>query len=84
MEEIDVSSALQLQYLQAVIKEGMRIFPASSQGIPRLSLGITVDGFWVPSGVCHAQTHLNRNTLHVNCKFGCADGVLCQFMDSRS
>ena len=84
MEEIDVSSALQLQYLQAVIKEGMRIFPASSQGVPRTSPGITVDGFWVPSGVCHAQTHLNRSTLHTDSNFGCVDGTLCQFVDSRS
>lgn len=55
MEEIDISSALQLPYLQAVIKEGMRIFPASSQGVPRTSPGITVDGVWVPPGVCQFQ-----------------------------
>ncbi|CAD6591254.1 MAG: hypothetical protein ASARMPRED_005282 [Alectoria sarmentosa] len=50
VEEIDISSALQLPYLQAVIKEGMRIFPASSQGVPRTSPGILVDGVWVPPG----------------------------------
>lgn len=77
MEEIDISSALQLQYLQAVIKEGMRIFPASSQGVPRTSPGITVDGLWVPSGVCHAQTHLNRNTLHTEAKLGYTDRAVC-------
>ena len=76
MEEIDVSSALQLTYLQAVIKEGMRIFPASSQGVPRTSPGITVDGFWVPSGVSHPKTHLNRNTLYTDSKLGGTDRAL--------
>ena len=63
MEEIDISSALQLPYLQAVIKEGMRIFPASSQGVPRTSPGILVDGVWVPPGVCHARAHRDHENL---------------------
>lgn len=50
-EEIDASAALQLPYLQAVINEGLRIFPPGSQGFPRTSPGAYVDGFWVPAGV---------------------------------
>jgi cytochrome P450 len=51
MKEIDITSSGQLPYLQAVIKEGMRILPANSQGLPRRSPGIEVDGHFVPDGV---------------------------------
>lgn len=50
-EEIDITSSLQLRYLQAVLKEGMRIFPASTQGLPRTSPGVSVDGIFVLIGV---------------------------------
>ena len=49
--EIDASSAQQLLYLQAVINEGLRIYPPGSQGFPRLSPGQVIDGHWVPKGV---------------------------------
>ncbi|KAI0483447.1 cytochrome P450 [Xylaria cf. heliscus] len=48
--EIDITNSGQLPYLQAVIKEGMRILPANSQGLPRRSPGIEVDGNFVPEG----------------------------------
>jgi len=48
---ITSSKALQLPYLQAVISEGLRIYPPSPQGLPRVSPGAVVDGFWVPKGV---------------------------------
>ncbi|KAL8641831.1 MAG: hypothetical protein Q9226_008579 [Calogaya cf. arnoldii] len=48
---INSSRALQLPYLQAVIREGLRIYPPSPQGLPRVSPGAVVDGFWVPKGV---------------------------------
>jgi cytochrome P450 len=51
LSEIDITSTSQLPYLQAVIKEGMRIFPANSQGLPRKSPGTVVDGHFVPEGV---------------------------------
>ena len=51
-EEIDATSAQQLPYLQAVINEGLRIYPPGSQGFPRISTGDPVDGYWVPKGVC--------------------------------
>ncbi|KAI9878967.1 MAG: Cytochrome P450 monooxygenase orf9 [Pleopsidium flavum] len=49
-EDINASAAQQLPYLQAVIAEGLRIYPPGSQGFPRLSPGAFVDGFWVPEG----------------------------------
>lgn len=50
-DDICAVSAQQLPYLQAVIKEGLRIYPPGSQGFPRISPGVSVDGYWVPEGV---------------------------------
>ncbi|KAI0099744.1 cytochrome P450 [Nemania sp. FL0031] len=49
-EEINIISTSQLPYLQAVIKEGMRIYVPGPQGLPRISPGMTVDGYFVPPG----------------------------------
>ncbi|KAI9046668.1 hypothetical protein LZ554_009409 [Drepanopeziza brunnea f. sp. 'monogermtubi'] len=49
-ESINATSAQQLPYLQAVIHEGLRIYPPGSQGFPRLSPGFAVDGEWIPRG----------------------------------
>ncbi|KAF2763807.1 putative cytochrome P450 [Teratosphaeria nubilosa] len=49
-EEIVATSALQLPYLQAVIQEGLRIFPPGSQGFPRICPGMQIDRRWVPAG----------------------------------
>ncbi|KAJ5786687.1 cytochrome P450 [Penicillium pulvis] len=51
VSEIDSTSALQLPYLQAVITEGLRIYPPGSQGFPRITPpeeGIMVNGSYVP------------------------------------
>nr|ANM86459.1 putative cytochrome p450 [Cladonia uncialis subsp. uncialis] len=50
-QDIDAASALQLPYLQAVIQEGLRIFPPGSQGFPRTSPGVMIDNYWIPAGV---------------------------------
>lgn len=50
-ESINATSAQQLPYLQAVINEGLRIYPPGSQGFPRLSPGFAIDGEWIPKGV---------------------------------
>ena len=50
-DDINVASTTQLEYLMAVLKEGMRIFPTASQGTPRLSPGVTVGQHYVPKGV---------------------------------
>ncbi|KAF2492614.1 putative cytochrome P450, partial [Lophium mytilinum] len=49
-DDINATSAQRLPYLQAVISEGLRIYPPGSQGFPRVSPGLEVDGFWVPKG----------------------------------
>ncbi|PYI24529.1 putative cytochrome P450 [Aspergillus violaceofuscus CBS 115571] len=48
--EITNSTAQTLPYLQAVISEGLRIYPPGSQGFPRISPGAAIDGVWVPAG----------------------------------
>ncbi|KAI1208442.1 cytochrome P450 [Annulohypoxylon truncatum] len=47
---ITAASAKQIPYLQAVINEGLRIYPPGSQGFPRISPGAKIDGHWVPKG----------------------------------
>lgn len=51
-EEIELTSAQQLPYLNAVIEEGLRIFPPIPIGGPRTSPGAHVDGHYVPPNVC--------------------------------
>ncbi|MCJ1457139.1 hypothetical protein MMC28_007506 [Mycoblastus sanguinarius] len=48
--DIDAVSTMQLPFLQAVIQEGLRMYPPGSQGFPRLSPGALVDGVWIPAG----------------------------------
>ena len=50
-EEIDSTAASQLQYLQAVIHEALRIHPSGAQGFPRISPGVAIDGHYIPAGV---------------------------------
>ncbi|EAA63249.1 hypothetical protein AN3281.2 [Aspergillus nidulans FGSC A4] len=49
-EEITCATAQNLPYLQAVISEGLRIYPPGSQGFPRISPGASIDGIWIPAG----------------------------------
>lgn len=49
--DIDVASTTQLEYLMAVLKEGMRIFPTAPQGTPCVSPCVTSEGHYVPKGV---------------------------------
>ncbi|KAH6674968.1 benzoate 4-monooxygenase cytochrome P450 [Halenospora varia] len=46
--EIDALSAQQLPYLQAVISEGLRIYPPGSQGFPRVCPGANVGDNYIP------------------------------------
>ena len=50
-EDITSMTTSQLPYLQAVINEGLRIYPPSPQGLPRTSPGAFVDDIWIPEGV---------------------------------
>lgn len=49
-DSINSRLAQQIPYLQAVISEGLRIYPPGSQGFPRISPGTSIDGNWVPKG----------------------------------
>ncbi|KAB8269484.1 cytochrome P450 [Aspergillus minisclerotigenes] len=53
LSEITSTTALQLPYLQAVISEGLRIYPPGSQGFPRNTppQGIVCNGTYVPGNV---------------------------------
>ncbi|KAK7707747.1 orf9b protein [Botryosphaeria dothidea] len=64
-DQIDARTAQLLPYLQAVIAEGLRMYPPGSQGFPRISPGAVVDGVWVPPGTeCYTSawspTHDDR------------------------
>ncbi|KAL9586169.1 MAG: hypothetical protein Q9212_001090 [Teloschistes hypoglaucus] len=49
--DINAKDAQQLTYLQAVINEGLRLFPPASQGSPRISSGFELHGKYIPQGV---------------------------------
>ncbi|KAJ5759295.1 hypothetical protein N7520_006451 [Penicillium odoratum] len=51
-DEINMTSVNSLKYEMAVLKEGLRIFPPASAGLPRRvpEGGATVAGEWVPEG----------------------------------
>ncbi|KAI4254075.1 MAG: hypothetical protein LQ352_003321 [Teloschistes flavicans] len=48
--DINAKDAQQLTYLQAVINEGLRLFPPASQGSPRISSGFELHGRYIPQG----------------------------------
>ena len=68
---VDISSRSTeaLPYLKAVIEEGLRIFPPVPIGLPRVSPGETVDGFYLPPGTTvhvsswsatHSETNFHK------------------------
>ncbi|KAL3417255.1 BCL4p [Phlyctema vagabunda] len=66
--DITSSATQRLPYLQAVISEGLRIYPPGSQGFPRTCPGAYIDGFYVPRGTevytsAWTVTH-NKNSFH--------------------
>ena len=50
-EDIDAQAAQKLSYLQAVIHEGLRLFPPGPSGAARISPGFELHGKYVPAGV---------------------------------
>lgn len=56
--EIDAQATQRLQYLRAVILEGLRIYPPLPLGLPRVVPrgGDVVDGHFVPAGASPDQT----------------------------
>ena len=77
-DSITSKTALQLPYLQAVINEGLRIYPPSSQGLPRTSPGAFVDGFWIPAGV---RTHPVSAHVFESLSVGLG-GAIYKYMDN--
>lgn len=53
VDEIDHNATLNLQYLNAVIEEGLRLLPSIPLGLTRVSPGAVVDGKHIPKGVCN-------------------------------
>lgn len=49
-KDIDFESTKPLYYLTATVEEGLRIYPPSAFGLPRVSPGAVVDGHFVPKG----------------------------------
>ncbi|KZL72864.1 benzoate 4-monooxygenase cytochrome P450 (BCL4p) [Colletotrichum tofieldiae] len=49
-KEINAVKAQQLPYLQAVINEGLRLFPPASNGASRVSPGFSLHGKYIPEG----------------------------------
>ena len=54
-DQINAASTARLAYLNAVVLEGLRIFPPVPFALPRVVPvgGDIVDGHFVPEGVCH-------------------------------
>jgi hypothetical protein len=61
--DIDIASTLKLPYLQAVLREAMRIFPVVPQGPPRRSPGTVIEGYYVPEGVSQTRSSLSNRRL---------------------
>ena len=63
-EQIEISVLQTLPYLTAVIEEGLRIFPPTAFGLPRLSPGAIIDGNFVPNGVRPKILLTHRNKIY--------------------
>ncbi|KAI5781521.1 putative cytochrome P450 monooxygenase, partial [Geopyxis carbonaria] len=51
MDEISAETTETLPYLNAVIQEGLRVYPPIAVGLPRISPGTFVDGVYIEKGV---------------------------------
>ncbi|CAN9413953.1 unnamed protein product [Alternaria alternata] len=56
-DQITGDSTANLTYLQAIIEEGLRIFPPAPFGLPRTCPGAVIDGHHVPSGTTVSVDH---------------------------
>ncbi|KAL4783539.1 cytochrome P450 [Aspergillus varians] len=55
--EIDHNATLGLQYLNAVIEEGLRLLPSIPLGLTRVNPGAVVDGQYIPKGTVVSTAH---------------------------
>lgn len=67
-KDITVTGCNQLEYLNAVLTEGLRIFPPTPTGLPRIvdADGDMIAGKWVPGGVCSQSPSDNPNLYNPN------------------
>ncbi|KAF2115435.1 cytochrome P450 [Lophiotrema nucula] len=58
-DDIHMTQLSQLEYLNACIEEGLRMYPPVSMGLPRTAPkgGAEVGGHWVSEGTCVGLTH---------------------------
>ena len=63
-QDINATTTSNLEYLNAVILEGLRIYPPLPFALPRIvpDGGDTVDGHWLPAKVRHVMTSYKRAT----------------------
>ncbi|KAA8913666.1 cytochrome P450 [Sphaerosporella brunnea] len=57
VEDINSTALSALPYLNAVLREGLRIMPGFSNGFPRYSPGAVVSGHFVPKGTVVSTHH---------------------------
>ena len=67
-EDINVASTTKLEYLIAVISEGIRLGPPSAIGVPRVvpKGGAEICGRWVPGGTAVVVNQFPAFRSHVN------------------
>lgn len=80
LEDITCNSTAQCEYLAAVIKEGLRIYPpAGAPHLPRIvpPEGAMISGYWVPGRVSLIWTWYDLELIHlIDLRFG-ASMVCC-------
>ena len=61
-QDINATTTSNLEYLNAVILEGLRIYPPLPFALPRIvpDGGDIVDGYWLPAKVRHVMTSYKR------------------------
>lgn len=67
-KDITVTACNQLEYLNAVLTEALRIFPPAPTGLPRIvdREGDMIAGKWVPGGVCSTSPLDNSHKPNTN------------------
>jgi cytochrome P450 len=66
LEEITSKALMNCEYLNAVVEEGLRIYPPAGAGhlsriVPRG--GVEIDGVWIPEGVSPPLAQLQVDSL---------------------